>query len=190
MGCRSPHDIGAPLAGRKNLPNGSIDNPAIIPCHVPLRNAFSPPPFPLLVSRIGGAQLSRLDSRSDIEAREVFLATGAPSDDLFTARESELFPSATNRIGPSANLDVGHRFAPPAGLLPFLSWVPRPRSAKSAELQTGLHSSSPTGLKQGIQIPWDRRTAKGVNFVGRGRGWNGPVARNPSTRFESIFFFL
>ena len=57
-----PKDIQAPLAGRRNLSNGSSENPIIIHWHVPLRSAFSPLPFTLLVSRKSGAQLQRSDS--------------------------------------------------------------------------------------------------------------------------------
>ena len=139
-----PNDIRGPLAGRKNLPNGSSDIPTIIPWHVPLRNALSPSPVTLLVSRIRRAQPHRLNSRSHTRTLEVFLAAGAPSEDLFYARGGELFPSAWHRRGCSAYLDLAPRFAPPAGLSHPLPLLPRPRPAKrkSAGLRRGYNLSA------------------------------------------------
>ena len=135
-GYRFPNDVRAPLAGRKNLLSGSSDNPTIISCHVPLRNAFSPLPVTLLVSQVSGAQLHRPDSRSDIGTLEVFLTAGAPSEDLFSAREEELFPSARHQIGQPVYLDLKTPF--------------RPTKRRSAGLRQGYapRRNSPSGLKR------------------------------------------
>ena len=95
------NDLRAPLAGRKNLSNGASDNHPINPLYFPSRNAFSPHPVTLLASRMSGAQLQRLDSRSDIGTLEIFLAAEAPSQGLFSARVAGIFPSARHRRGRS-----------------------------------------------------------------------------------------
>ena len=45
MGYRNSRDVGAPLAGRKNLSNGSLDNYKKVPSQVPLRKDFFLSPF-------------------------------------------------------------------------------------------------------------------------------------------------